>query len=62
MDERKILSETLWELYGYLGTLKDDAVKLQKHLEQTQRYIDDVENSYSLEQYRDNERKERKGK
>lgn len=59
MDERKILSETLWELYDYLGALKDDAVKLQKHLEQMQRYIDDVENSYSLEQYRDKKEKER---
>lgn len=52
MDEKFILSVTLRELYNYVGTLKDDITKIQKHLEQVERYIDDVESSYSLEQYR----------
>lgn len=54
--EKRILSETLWELYSHVGTLKDDLIKMQSHLEQLHQYIDDVENAYSLEEYRQKER------
>lgn len=54
--EKRILSETLWELYNHVGTLKDDILKAEQHLEQLHQYIDDVENAYSLEQYRQKER------
>lgn len=56
--EKRILSETLWELYNHVGTLKDDLIKMQRHIEQLHLYIDDVENAYSLEQYRE-QKKER---
>lgn len=54
--EKRILSETLWELYSHVGTLKDDLIKMQSHLEQLHQYIDDVENAYSLEEHRQKER------
>lgn len=54
--DKKILSETLRVLYNHVGTLKDDILKTERHLEQLHQYIDDVENAYSLEQYRQKER------
>lgn len=51
--ELMVVDTTLRELDRYIGILKDDVARLNKHIEQAERYIEDVTHSYSLDKYRE---------